>query len=374
MRHLKFTALLVILTLAALESFAQSPEDRYPFVRNGKLGFIDAQGREVIAPQFSAAGSLSYFNDGLAPVWGPQGGGYIDASGKFVIGPQKEWGSARRFYEGIAAVLVWGKNGSGNKPGWIDRTGKLVKVGDGAEGSYFSDGLMPMPSKSGKWGYVDKSFQFVIKPQFDWAEEFSEGRAVVKIKDRWGFIDKTGKLVVAAKYDLAWYFHDGLGRVRYDTPNGTAMTVEGEQTVYKYRYGFVDRDGNEVIAPQFEEATYFSEGFALARAQGTELMGIIDRQGRFVHAPEYEDASEFAEGLAAVQVDDKWGFVDTSGAWVIPAQFSYVENFWHGLARVAWKDGEYGYVNKKGEVVWKNIAVEQPQQNARASLLSSKLR
>jgi hypothetical protein len=211
----------------------------------------------------------------------------------------------------------------------------------------------------GKWGFMDKSFKFVIKPQFDWAEAFSEGRAVVRIGRKWGFIDKAGKVIIQAKYDLVWQFSDGLARVRYDTPKGTMMTMEGEQTAYRYQYGFVDHDGNEVILPQFGEATYFSEGFALASPPNSDLLGIIDKNGSFVHAPEYEDGSEFHEGLAAVMVNGKWGYVDSNGSWVIPPQFSHAQSFWHGLARVAWKDAvEYGYINKRGETVWKNVAKE----------------
>lgn len=350
----RLTTLLAIFVLTAINPVAQSSDDRYPFVKNGKVGFIDSRGNEVIPAQFSNAGDMSHFNDGLAPVWGPDGGGYIDPSGKFVIGPQKEWGAARPFYEGVAAVLLWGKNGTPNKPAWIDRSGKIIFRGDGGEGAYFSGGLMPQVVK-GKWGFVDKSFQMVIQPRFDWAEGFSEGRAVVKIGRKWGYIDKSGKVVIQPRYDLVWQFSDGLARVRYDIPNGKVMTVEEEQVAYSYKYGFVDYDGNEVIPPQFGEATYFSEGFALASMPGSDLFGIIDKNGRFVHAPEYEDGSEFREGLAAVMLNGKWGYIDTNGAWVIPPAFSFAESFRHGLARVAWKDAEYGYINKRGEVVWKNV-------------------
>jgi hypothetical protein len=49
---------------------AQGSDDRYPFInKDGKLGFIDSTGREVIAAQFFPDGSQ--FNDGLAPVNGP---------------------------------------------------------------------------------------------------------------------------------------------------------------------------------------------------------------------------------------------------------------------------------------------------------------
>jgi hypothetical protein len=349
----KPATIIALLLLTAINAAAQSAEDRYPFVKDGKVGFIDSEGREVIPARFSNAGDMAHFNDGLAPVWGPDGGGYIDPSGKFVIGPQKEWGSARPFHEGVAAVLLWGKNGARNSPAWIDRGGKVIHAGGGAEGAYFSGGLMPQVLK-GKWGFADKSFRFVIQPRFDWAEGFSEGRAVVQVGRKWGFIDESGKVVIQPKYDLAWRFSDGLARVRYDIPNGTVMTVEGEQTAYRYKYGYVDKDGNEVIPPQFGEATYFAEGFALASPPNSELLGIIDKGGNFVRAPEYEDGDEFHEGLAAVSVGGKSGYVDTNGGWVIAPQFSRAEGFWHGLARVAWPDGAYGYVNKRGAAVWRN--------------------
>lgn len=162
----KVTTLLALLLLSSIAA-AQSADNRYPFVKNGKLGFIDYQGNEVIPARFSNAGDMSHFSDGLAPVWGEDGGGYIDASGKFVIGPQKEWGAARPFHEGVAGVLLWGKKGTKNSPAWIGRSGKVIFVAEGAEGAYFSDGLMPQV-KGGKWGFVNKDFMFVIRPRFDW--------------------------------------------------------------------------------------------------------------------------------------------------------------------------------------------------------------
>lgn len=42
---------LVAIVLAANLS-AQAADDRYPFVRDGTLGFIDASGKDVIPAQF----------------------------------------------------------------------------------------------------------------------------------------------------------------------------------------------------------------------------------------------------------------------------------------------------------------------------------
>lgn len=334
---------------------AQSADDRYPFVRDGKVGFIDSQGREVIPPRFSNAGDTAHFNNGLAPVFeAGQGSGYIDQSGRFVFGPTQIWGWGGPFHEGIAGVLIWGKDGGRNRAGWIDRSGRLIFSGMGAEGSYFSDGLMSMPGPNGKRGFVDKYFQFVIQPQFDYVSEFSDGRAGVTMSRKAGFIDRSGKVVIPLKYDAVWPFHDGLAQVRNDIPNGTVMTEEGLQRAYRYQYGFIDREGNEVIPLQFEAAGYFSEGYAMVVPTNFKLFGIIDKLGRFVHVPEFEDAGEFHEGLAMACVKQKCGYVDNSGTWVIPPTFISARPFWRGLASVAWKDGEYGYIDKTGKTIWKN--------------------
>src|SRR5207302_714636 len=95
MLRLATVALISYIALAST-GMAQSPDDRYPFVRDDKVGFIDYQGREVIPPRFSNAGDWSHFDNGLAPVFeAGKGSGYIDPSGKFVIGPTQVWGWGR---------------------------------------------------------------------------------------------------------------------------------------------------------------------------------------------------------------------------------------------------------------------------------------
>ncbi|HDS29982.1 MAG TPA: WG repeat-containing protein, partial [Firmicutes bacterium] len=50
-------------------------------------------------------------------------------------------------------------------------------------------------------GFIDKTGQYVINPQFDFAFDFSEGLAPVKIAEKWGFIDKTGQFVINPQFD-----------------------------------------------------------------------------------------------------------------------------------------------------------------------------
>jgi hypothetical protein len=39
---------------------------------------------------------------------------------------------------------------------------------------------MPLRNPEGRWGFVDKGFQWLIRPKYDWAEEFSDGLAPIK--------------------------------------------------------------------------------------------------------------------------------------------------------------------------------------------------
>ncbi|MDD2882952.1 MAG: WG repeat-containing protein [Rhodoferax sp.] len=59
-------------------------------------------------------------------------------------------------------------------------------------GSY-SEGLAPVQSSNGKWGYINERQGWVIPAKFEEAKEFKGGRAAVKQNGKWGFINKRGE-------------------------------------------------------------------------------------------------------------------------------------------------------------------------------------
>lgn len=54
--------------------------------------------------------------------------------------------------------------------------------------------LVAAALKNSLLGYINTSGDFVIEPQFDLAQEFSEGLAYVETGQYAGYIDKSGKL------------------------------------------------------------------------------------------------------------------------------------------------------------------------------------
>jgi len=86
----------------------------------------------------------------------------------------------------------------GDKNGYINKTGKIVIKPQFDFAGEFSEGLAPVVVGY-KWGYMDKTEQIVIEPQFFNACSFSAGLALVQVLRNqimeWGYIDKTGHYV-----------------------------------------------------------------------------------------------------------------------------------------------------------------------------------
>ena len=273
------------------------------------------------------------------------------------------------------------------KDGFIDRDGKIV-IEPAFEKAYpFSDGLAAV-RKRGAWGFIDTQGRVVIEPQFVSVGPFSDGLAIFEDKRRAnkkGYIDKFGKVVIEPRFDAAADFRNGVAKVGFATLRGKLLSwfadigVEcdskfidrtgeivpepppqhfatgdpGELIPFRkgHSAGYLNAQGEVVIAPQFEVASAFSEGLACVGKRG--LFGYIDTRGEWVISPRFQHVNGFSDGLAGVPLGENgWGFIDRAGEEVIPGKFSWVYGgFRHGIAEVAF-DGKQGYINKKGEWIW----------------------
>lgn len=224
----------------------------------------------------------------------------------------------------------------------------------------------------GKYGFVNSHGEIVIPLQYQRANSFHEGLAVVDIDyDKSGYLDKTGKLIIPADYEMASDFHDGLAAVK---KNG--------------KVGFINQQ-NEVELPFiYANADHFENGFASATLTGNDQeWGVIDKTGKtilpFEYAyisrvmpnklgwyfrvtkddqemmldkqgkivfPKYDSIGFFADGLVNVKKGEKWGFVTAKNEPKIDFMYDDATGFFGGLALVQ-KGDKYGFINPQGEVV-----------------------
>lgn len=57
----------------------------------------------------------------------------------------------------------------------------------------YSEGLAPVQTQGGRWGFVNERQDWVIQPKFEDAREFQGGKAAVRQNGKWGFINKRGE-------------------------------------------------------------------------------------------------------------------------------------------------------------------------------------
>lgn len=140
--------------------------------------------------------------------------GFRDLEDKIVINPIYDM--AEMFSEGYSAVTVGGKHG------FIDEKEKYVLPLQSFEylGS-LHNGLAAFRIND-KYGFINIKGEVIIKPQFDWVDEFSEGLCVVRSDNgklgsgKNGYIDITGKLVLDFKFKIACKFENGIAKVQID--------------------------------------------------------------------------------------------------------------------------------------------------------------
>lgn len=119
-------------------------------------------------------------------------------------------------------------------------------------------------------------------------------------------------------------------------------------------WGYINKEGDFVIKPQFESAMDFQEnGLAIVSKGG--LSGIIDRHGRFIVAPKYSSISPFQESRAIVIGDAGFHIIDEAGKVLTPQAYDYISSFKNGRALFG-STGEqeqylYGYLDIQGKEI-----------------------
>ncbi len=171
----------------------------------------------------------------------------------------------------------------------------------------------------------------------------------VERDNKWGFIDRSGQIVIPLQFEDASDFHEGLA----------LATAKGKRV-------FIDATGQIVLRPNFDIVNTFSEGLAAVNTGkllfevqldvtlgfhegivGILWKGLVtyyDRIGKKLpistaYGPK---SNSFSEGLVPIETKSKWGFVDKTGKLAIAAQFEDADNFSEGLAPI--KIG--------GETIW----------------------
>jgi hypothetical protein len=269
-------------------------------------------------------------------------------------------------------------SGSGN----VDSTGTVPDESQQTpDDSDEFENLYPayiMEENRSLWGYLNNSGEFIIPPQYDWAEDFQEnGLAVVYRANYAGLINKSDEFIVEPFYNVIYEYNDGLsiaehngeyriinenGEVVFQTDGLIGEFSEGLAPFSKqlenggYRYGYINREGIVEIEPEYKDAENFIEGLALVCINEGKY-AVIDRSGNMMYQYDYAIVTQMSDDLLIFYDSDskKYGYLYINGTIAIDPVFSNAEPFSDGLAVVTIEDDTLGQrsmlIDKEGNPV-----------------------
>jgi len=332
--------LLVVATLAQTVE-AQKPDghnDRFVISENGQHGFIDSSGKIVISPRFEQAVE---FSEGLCAVRTNGRYGFIDMNGVMRVSPSYDYATV--FNEGLALVFLDGK------PLFINTDGKPAFQSNFKHMSHFEGGLSYVRTHSDKRGIINRQGVLVIDTVYKYIEPFKDGLAIVLGADHQEYdtdekkenlqvsvIDLAGnKLFPFGKYHSISNYNEGYFEVQFPEKKGGNVQKDA----------IINTKG-DIVFQSPEKPVNWIEGGVHSGIVRVSLPS--DKKGN-----EYYDAYFTVSGK---KIFDK-------------KSMRYGEDFDEGFAFVGNEEFDYMVINRKGEVISKelyNRIAEEGFQNGRA--------
>ena len=246
---------------------------------------------------------------------------------------------------GVDEAGYWAETVRWSFPGGYELEDRILRVSErrGGEVDYDRDGIMGIDGawivEPGRYGEIGP---FLADGIAQVATTHYLGTA------KYGFIDRQGRELVPPVYDSVGGFHDGV-LLAWD---GKAYTV-------------FDAAGTAIgtLPDTVWGPAGVGEGLAVC-TNGAETWdelryGYMDLSGQVVLPPVYDEAGVFSQGLAAVERDGRVGFIDRTGAVVIDFRYAPWDHepyrFQDGVAAVGVEQDDgtvlYGLIDQTGTPV-----------------------
>lgn len=311
---------------------------------DAKWGFVDTAGNLVIDAVYDDVGP---FVEGLAAVNKDGRWGFIDRGGNVVIQPVFK--SAWAFHEGFARVESFDQPGH-----YINKNGIALSSPDWEAADNFSEGRAKV-KVGNAYGYIDTTGSLVIQAVYSRGFNFENGLCVVDFEDKQGVIDLSGKQILNTKYDQVKISDGGHVILTRKDNSASAYDLTGKELLNMPQVKMIDSDG-EVISFQRGDKMYLviidnksemfpsysnilclgdkiwagktQHGYVLMNNKGIPLSNIT-----------YSQINKFSDGLAAFSKNETWGYLDTKGKKLTEEGFGLAWDYREGLARAAFKDG-----------------------------------
>lgn len=264
---------------------------------------------------------------------------YVDRQGNIVIEPQ--FTSATVFREGLALVEILDED---SRFGFITEDGEFAIKPNYKAATIFSEGISWVISQDSAPAAINKDGEFIFR--LDIANQvriFKDGLAAFSIindknEEKWGFVDKNGEIVIAPQFSMVLYFSEGKCAVS----NGDKI-------------GFINKEGELVINYQFDIYNYTYNNYIFENkecvVQLGEYHGVIGSDGVFILNPQFSSI-QLDGNMYLVEQNSNFGWCDRNGKFIINPQFDLAFPFKDNKITPVSVSGEkFGFIDKEGKFV-----------------------
>lgn len=193
--------------------------------------------------------------------------------------------------------------------------------------------------------YIDENGEEIFDYKYQDIGHFSDDVTWAKLEGKYGYIDKEGNEIIPPIYLNNWNFN-----------NGRVLISDREYNKYfdvnsGVKYGYMDKSGDTVIPMKYAWAKSFNTGFAPVFEKGKVF--FIDTDGNKVFDKTFENAKEFRNSIAPVMSKGKIGFIDNKGEFIISPKyddfkFMYTYNIFDFSSRESDKERSKVYQTDDG--------------------------
>jgi hypothetical protein len=345
----------------------------------GKYGYIDSTGKFVIEAKYDTA---EEFSDGMAWVRIKGEGCFINRNGDTSIQfkPEQKTEIKSSFNSGLALCEISGSETHEDGYIYIDKQGNeqifLPKYGKFSicyEPGRFSEGFAVVKDVETRlYGYIDTDGKWLVKPTFAKAFAFRNQMAAVMYPNSkvFGFINNTGKPAFRPAAKDTWNYNDEIALIKttddflkYIDKSGNVVYDSNTEVIDKKPCGkSVNGERSDgLIAMTAWEGISDNDNHAILfiGKDNHKKLALVEKRIINNHFNVYDEDQavfSFANGRAFIKTKYYgWAMIDLKGNFVVKPQNEWKpeSRFHNGLAKVKYKDGSLGYINRDGKVVYK---------------------
>jgi hypothetical protein len=227
--------------------------------------------------------------------------------------------------------------------------------------------LIAIKSANDFYGFIDTTGNWIIKPIFDDAQNFTEGFAAVCKNDSCFFINKNGDKINSEIYEDVESFYNGIAIVKKQNlsyllnrsgqiiSDGYEEVNTSSNNLYVCRknnlYGAIDSKANIIIPFVYTKLGDFKNGYSYYQK---EKIGLINNKNQIL--PDvWEWISEVNDNKQIlVKQNQKFGLMHVSGELLIDANYDLITECAENIFMLV-TNNLYGFYNTKDRCFISNI-------------------